>query len=156
MDVLRQWKWQEIGIRDMYKGNAQPHAWLGISWVFIRAKAKFSQEIHQDGQQIQRTSNATLMSDVISKHFDVAIQEVPHDERANTGSGHRDSSWPNESQPSMSAWMKRVSRLTLDLRSWKIDRLLQKHAENFMSRRNVNSSSPDHFSTLKRICASKI
>ena len=68
----------------------------------------FSQEIHQDGQQIQRTSTVTLMSDVVGKHFDVAIQELPHDERANTGSGHRDSSWPCESQLSMSAWMKCV------------------------------------------------
>jgi len=74
--------------------------------IFTRDSARWS----ADPANIKRYIDAgCLMRDVIGKPFDVAIQELPHDERAHTGSGHRDSSWPYESQPSMSAWMKCVS-----------------------------------------------
>jgi hypothetical protein len=48
------------------------------------------------------------MTDVIGKPLEVAIRELPHDERLYTGSRAHDAVWPYEN-PSVAAWMKCVS-----------------------------------------------
>jgi len=74
--------------------------------IFTRDSARWS----ADSANIQRYLDAgRLMTDVIGKPLEVAIQVLPEDERVYTSSAHSDAAWPYESRPSMAAWMKCLS-----------------------------------------------
>jgi len=73
--------------------------------AFTRDSARWS----ADPAKIQRyLDSGRLMTDVIGKPLEVAIRELPHDERQYTGSRAHDAAWPYET-PSVAAWMKCVS-----------------------------------------------
>jgi len=71
---------------------------------FTRDSARWS----ADPANIQRYLDSGpnfLMADVVGKPLEVAIRDLPQDERLYTGSKHPDASWPYE-KPSVAAWMK--------------------------------------------------
>merc|ERR1711862_341986 len=72
---------------------------------FTRESARWS----SNPANIQRyLDNGCLMTDVIGQAYDVAVEEIPVDERLYTGSAHHEAAWPYEI-PSFSSWLKCVS-----------------------------------------------
>jgi len=72
--------------------------------MFTRESARWS----SDPANIQRyLDSGRLMKDIVGKPLEVAIKELPHDERLHTGRREA-SAWPYE-KPSVAAWMKCVS-----------------------------------------------
>jgi len=73
--------------------------------AFVRDSARWS----ADPQNVQRyLDSGRLMSDVIGKPYELAIEELPEDERLYTGSGHPRPSWPYD-EPSLNAWQRCTS-----------------------------------------------
>jgi hypothetical protein len=73
--------------------------------AFARDSARWSADPHN----IQRyLDSGCLMSDVIGKPYELAIEELPEEERLYTGSRHSRPSWPYD-EPSSNAWRRCTS-----------------------------------------------
>jgi truncated hemoglobin YjbI len=70
--------------------------------AFARESARWS----ADPSNIKRyLDSGRLMNDIIGKPYELAIEELPENERLHTGSGHPRLSWPYD-EPSMNAWQR--------------------------------------------------